>query len=113
MAKARCFHCGRPATLLCDYILGFEKAGTQQIPGYPPHDVIDDDSEMFTCDRPLCDRCATNKGHTFYCGKGGWIQSHDYCRGHAQEGGHEGLRILTRPEAEAMQKQLMAKIYRP
>lgn len=54
-----CFYCGEEATLLCDGLLGWR---------------------MLTCDRPLCENCASQVGVTFASGDDGYMETIDHCR---------------------------------
>jgi hypothetical protein len=65
-----CFHCGKQAAYLCDFILS--------------------EFPYRTCDRALCEQCRTTTGVMFFCqthddgeGKGCEAVSRDYCRKHA------------------------------
>jgi hypothetical protein len=88
---APCFHCGAPATLLCDHVLGVEIGDYQWHKGSlsSPHQgwfpVVTDESRVFTCDRPLCEACATNRGAIFFDGDEAntGVETRDYCREHA------------------------------
>lgn len=88
-----CFHCGERATLLCDGVLGWRRAWYQRQPVSHPRfrdrapaegwwciDTSRDGEEMVTCDRPLCDDCATRAGVTFWCGEDGGVETIDHCR---------------------------------
>lgn len=103
----------RPATLLCDFVIGFEWQGemgdhyrtlvTQSGEPYAKptgeqYRVISRDSVMFTCDRPMCGECATNKGYIHYIGKEGGTDSRDYCP-QCRDTVEVGLRPLSRLEA--------------
>lgn len=111
---APCYHCGGPATLLCDFVIAREKAGEQFKEGTPDspsqhwYPVTTFNSRVFTCDRPLCEACATGGGTLFFCGEAGSIESVDYCRDHA-DGRDFGSPIVTEAEAEAIR----AKLNRP
>lgn len=72
MRKMPCLFCGKPATLLCDGLIGFD---------------ADEDENgrmmncrgMFTCDAPMCQDCATWHGNIFFSGKAGGMETKDYC----------------------------------
>ncbi len=62
----QCQWCNKPATKLCDFVIGKGQAGR-------------------TCDRPLCEDHATNLGNVFYASHeaGHEIDTTDYCPVHA------------------------------
>ncbi|WP_337049984.1 hypothetical protein [Serratia fonticola] len=72
MEKHQCMFCSKPATLLCDGILGYD-ADT------------DEDGHMTavrklqTCDAPLCRACATWRENIFFSGRAGGMETRDYC----------------------------------
>ena len=63
--KETCLFCGKPATLLCDGIIGW--------------DADEDARGIFTCDAPMCRECATWHGNIFFSGKAGGMETRDYC----------------------------------
>ena len=71
-----CLFCGKNVTdLVCDAPIGFEMAGykepvvgtpfTKPVDGYR---YLDRNSEMFTCDLPVCESCRTLGNAIFFCG---------------------------------------------
>src|SRR5438309_290434 len=65
----KCFYCDADGLYLCDFVLGYASGGIER----GTHRVTRD-SEMFTCDRPLCEQHRVNKGHTHFCSRRlGWI----------------------------------------
>ena len=61
-----CFYCGsKRAPLLCDYVIAREADPDN------PRLFKGLEGELFTCDRPLCEGCATRGGTSFCCGRGG------------------------------------------
>lgn len=99
---SKCVHCGVPATHLCDYVLGYAAD--------PSSGRV---SEAFTCDRPLCRSCLTNKGAMFLdwgSPRRGAAITNDYCRDHAEEGRHERGQIITSAQAEAMRERLRFRV---
>lgn len=74
-----CLICGEPATLLCDFVLGFQIVATL------PHPVMDD-SAMWTCDAPLCATHAKHAGNRFFSGSKAveGVESVDYCPVHRE-----------------------------
>jgi hypothetical protein len=99
------------ATLLCDFVIGCYWDGEMQARGpmYPGQSyrvVSRDDAEVFICDRPICQECATHVGMMFAHGKGGsWSESEDHC---PQCAGQErdGLNPISREEAKAARAQM-------
>jgi hypothetical protein len=89
--RSSCYHCGTPATLLCDFILGYEGS-------------VSLDSRVFTCDRPLCRRCADSDDPIFFCGKEGGVVVKDYCKDHAPFD-ERRPRVITEAEAEAIRNR--------
>lgn len=98
----KCSQCGRPADLLCDFIIAREMAGIVKREGQPPHRVVDRDSRHFTCDRPICEACTTKGSPEFYCGKNGFVHVDDYCPEHAGGQQYGDVPILTEAEAVAL-----------
>jgi hypothetical protein len=82
-----CFYCDRPGEYLCDFIL----EARSFVPG-----PLDSAEAVYqgmmnpvavhvrSCDRPLCDAHRVCKGHAFYCGEAGRVESLDFCPGHAR-----------------------------
>ncbi|ELM3737195.1 hypothetical protein RYR42_002694 [Edwardsiella piscicida] len=64
--------CGKPATLLCDGLIGFDA-------DEDANGVIENCRGMFTCDAPMCRACATWHGNIFFSGKAGGMDTKDYC----------------------------------
>ncbi|ELY3855417.1 hypothetical protein AB7360_15000 [Providencia alcalifaciens] len=73
MASNKCMFCGGKATLLCDFLLGF--------------DAEEDESgniitlrKNHTCDAPMCASCSTFHGNLHWRkGRSGGCESIDYC----------------------------------
>ena len=81
--EEKCLYCDRPATQLCDYILGMSGHEIGEVSGplrlgekpYVSHQMVfdnpmGDDAETYTCDAPLCTFHAVKGEITFYCGGG-------------------------------------------
>lgn len=77
MTAKRC-ECGRAAKFLCDELLPDRTAAERST---RIRRVLQ--GESITCDAPLCDRCRTYLGPTFFCGPGGAVDSQDRCPKHA------------------------------
>jgi hypothetical protein len=98
-----CPFCGeRLATLLCDQVIGFEWKGETMPEG---RKVISLDSDMFTCDRPICASCATNTGTIHYSGKVSGFDSRDLCPTCHKAQYDDGMQCVTRSEADAIRNQ--------
>lgn len=70
-AKA-CMFCGAYATLLCDGLIGFDADEDES-------GMMMNCRGMFTCDAPMCRKCATWHGNIFFSGKAGGMETKDYC----------------------------------
>jgi hypothetical protein len=93
-----CFYCGKPATLLCDFILALP------LGGYENGHAVAKIAPMHTCDMPLC------REHAEYRG---WIHikaakrsqsgfdSYDYCLEHRGVSDNHGAGAPTVHEDEA------------
>jgi hypothetical protein len=121
MKKERCAFCGQPATLLCDFVLGFEIKGwtmcnaqaafnadrfEEFVPGKGlPYGNMD--SACFTCDAPLCEACAHHHGLIFFDGdkKHTAIDSRDTCPLHPKEMSPRAP-VITAETAEKIRLQL-------
>jgi len=85
-----CHYCPRPATLLCDgQIAGLSYDGKTFASIFAEHPTRSG-GVILTCDRAICDRCATRAGHVFYDGERGgkrWgeVDTEDYCPGCVRE----------------------------
>lgn len=85
-APSTCHYCGQPAALLCDGVLGYGFAleGTRRVRTM--------ETPVYTCDRPLCARCAADSSPIFMDGtdasgkRWGETDSYDYCPGCEREG---------------------------
>ncbi|MFW0766737.1 hypothetical protein ACN0IV_12945 [Trabulsiella odontotermitis] len=72
MKKESCMFCGAVATLLCDGLIGWD--ADEDVNG-----VIGNCRGMFTCDAPMCRKCATWHNNVFFDGKFRMIDTHDLC----------------------------------
>jgi hypothetical protein len=72
MKKDICMFCGEPATLLCDGIIGWDADENESGQMYECRG-------MFTCDAPMCRRCATWQNNIFFDGKIRMMDTHDLC----------------------------------
>ena len=118
----RCHYCDCPATRLCDFILGMTALCTT-FPEREPMEyrqeeswrVVDaaEGSEVYTCDRPLCDLHAMHAGQVFFDGDD-WAerQDIDYCRDHWGRTSHDSRKFpaITADEATAMQRRLRLRV---
>lgn len=103
-----CICCGKEATLLCDYPLGYQIAGTI------PRAYIDMDSAMFTCDAPLCQACAKHVGNRFFDGvpEVTGVESIDYCPEHSAHGATVDVLPITKLDAEVLRREVFAQLRR-
>lgn len=109
----------RPATLLCDFVIGFLadlptekeerhyslKTGelTSRIPAGTVY--IASEAEMFTCDRPICVECTTCQGSVHYCGKHCEHDTIDLCP-QCKDTEPDGCRPLTREQAASERQEM-------
>lgn len=102
--QQRCTYCEAPATLLCDYVLGWpvfsrDENGKDR----PPH----------TCDLPMCAKCGKRQGvmHVRLSqkvnGRRGFFDSIDHCLEHGNESMYPTKRI-TDAEAERRHREIRA-----
>jgi len=97
-SQMKCFHCGKPATKLCDFTIGY--AIKEYENGHPCVDI----HKRFTCDRPLCDDCATNEGMIFFSGAMGGPDTIDHCKEHAHA--ESWVNPLPEKDLQALQRRL-------
>lgn len=107
-----CYHCGDPATLLCDGILA-RRRGEYVHPPELSHPrfrtttgywAVNPDDPTVTCDRPLCRACARHVGTVFFSPRmGGW-DTRDLCRGCENVSGLDKP-LVTDEEAEAIRRR--------
>lgn len=89
-----CVFCGRAATLLCDFVLGFEIDET-----HTKWPACKSDGECFTCDAPLCEQCRAVAGMTTITGVPTAI---DHCPFHARTRDAYRSKPMTKHEAERL-----------
>ncbi|WP_114500292.1 hypothetical protein [Klebsiella variicola] len=70
--KETCLFCGKPATLLCDGIIGWDADEDE-------NHHLSNARGIFTCDALMCRECATWHGNIFFSGKAGGMETRDYC----------------------------------
>jgi hypothetical protein len=120
-AAEECLFCGQKATLLCDYTIGIEKAGTARGTGGRPYNYATAGgeyspfpdkraSEMFTCDAPMCEKCSTFINCLFL--NPGGAETVDYCKYHAQRTPLTREPVITALEAERERKKIRREIAR-
>lgn len=101
---AKCHHCGEPATKLCDFTIGYAIKGHNK-DGRPYVDM----EKWFTCDRPLCESCATTGGvFSGHGSAGAFRDTIDYCKEHA--GREETINPQTEADLKALQRRLQLRI---
>lgn len=87
-----CFHCGAPATKLCDFHIGqvigeYVRDGSIDVNRWravTTMKCLENGEAFYTCDRPLCDACTTNRGRIFICGEEPTTDTYDHCKDHAK-----------------------------
>lgn len=70
--KEKCLFCGKPATLYCDGIIGWDADEDE-------NHHLSNARGIFTCDAPMCADCGTWHGNIFFSGKAGGMETRDYC----------------------------------
>lgn len=98
----------RPATLLCDYVIGFYWSGEMGLDpktGKEWRVIAREEAEMFTCDRPICRACATIEGSFFASGKSHFTDTTDLCPQCVGSDRSE-LKAISREEAKAERARL-------
>ncbi len=68
--EIKCVFCGKPATKLCDFPLGytgiiFDLPEEEKVFDYQGHDITAD--QLVRCSRPMCDECATHWRDMDFC----------------------------------------------
>lgn len=120
----KCCFCGRTATLLCDFVLGFEIKGWTKCTGqaalnanrfeeFVPGKGLpfgNKDSECFTCDAPMCEDCSYYDGPLFIDGdkKHTAIETIDKCPVH-RELRDTKAPVITAETAEKIRRQLWGR----
>lgn len=81
--------------------MGYRKDGTSY------RVVSSDDSEMFTCDRPMCSECATRTGTMFFPKD---FESIDECHQCVNSGDSRvGINPISREEAISIRRQMWSR----
>lgn len=116
-----CRFCGRPATRLCDFVIGRELSGWSDCTYLQAVLVGRTDEyvhgkglpcaggECFTCDMAMCDHCSVNPGILCGHGPGGAIfDTVDRCPLHDGETGIRA-RVMTAEQARMVRNQIHAR----
>jgi hypothetical protein len=90
----RCFYCEKPASLLCDGVIGWLYGGSNSFPGKEPYPTINTgrrtgnpEKSVFKCDRPLCAAHVQESYPVFYNGEDKCTaDTNDFCPGCVHEG---------------------------
>jgi hypothetical protein len=115
-----CFHCGEPATKLCDFHIG-QVIGEYVRDGHPSQNrwmavtsmaCLEQGRAFHTCDRPLCDACAVHKGNIFICGELGGVETIDRCKEHDSADDSDAP-MLTDKEADSIRRALNIRLTPP
>jgi hypothetical protein len=102
--QQRCFYCNEPATLLCDFHLGWAIGQFVHDANGSSWRAIDTSKPPYTCDLPMCRAHAENRGsmHVRFSqsvnGRRGMFDTIDHCLEHAGQSDVGAPRIL---ESEA------------
>lgn len=116
-----------PATLLCDFLIGFLWSG-EILPSHigitlsdGRHSSIPNPNgdhyrvvegrtpEMFTCDRPICRECAKHIGNIFFSGKDSGVETRDHCPQCSEDTQEEDLNPITKIEATELRKKMWSR----
>jgi hypothetical protein len=99
MSDDTCYYCDSPAEYLCDFVLRWRAIPKVPITNEMTTDeflkaMMSAEPEIETCDRPLCERHRTQKGHYHICDRtkrrlGCQVVTMDYCPGHSVGPGHK------------------------
>lgn len=114
-----CFHCGSPASKLCDFHIGlvvggFTRDGAPEANRWRAVMTAGQAEHFYTCDRALCDACAVNKGRIFVCGAEPFLDTYDYCKDHAAIKGEDYDPVMLLPsEAASIRRELHLKLTPP
>lgn len=116
-----CFDCDAPATKLCDFHIGqaigrYVRDGkyltTNRWRAVTTTQNIEAGVAFYTCDRPLCQGCATVVGKVIACGKQGFTDTFDRCKEHAKIDDGDAP-MITEEEAKALRARLLLKMAPP
>lgn len=108
-----CIVCGKAATRLCDAHIGGEIAGYVRDGSLSDNQFrafVNVDSEMYTCDAPLCAEHAQQIGVTFVCAKSrvnSAIETVDVC-----PGDHPDWKPMTLEESQYLRRKIHADVRR-
>jgi hypothetical protein len=110
--KERCFYCSSPATLLCDFKLGWaagelvrERDGSTWL-------AINGERPPHTCDIPLCREHAEYRGWLHIkAGRDSHFDSYDYCPEHVGMV-DTSAPVMQESEAESLRRVVVANARR-
>ncbi|WP_175787459.1 hypothetical protein [Burkholderia anthina] len=112
MRQQRCTYCSEPATLLCDFKLGWAIGELQRERDGSTWHAIDSARPPHTCDMPMCRAHAENRGgmHVRFRGahgRRGFFDSIDHCLEHAGQS-DAGTPVITDDEASRLRRAVHA-----
>jgi hypothetical protein len=104
----RCFYCSNPATLLCDFKLGWAIGELVRDRSGAPWNAIDGSKPPHTCDMPLCRDHAEYRGWLHIkAGRNSHFDSYDYCPEH-QGMVDTGAPVIQESEADRLRRAVHA-----
>ena len=106
--KERCFYCDRPATLLCDFVLGLPTDGYERSPDGTVY-LVAKIAPMHTCDMPLCRDHAQHRGNIHIKARKpiGGFDTIDHCPEH-RDVPDTGARVIRDEEVEQVRRAVRA-----
>jgi hypothetical protein len=111
--QQRCVYCNEPATLLCDFILGWGIGELVRDRRGPAWNAIDTTRPPHTCDMPMCLAHAEHRG-TMHVrmsrsknGRRGFFDTFDHCLEHAGQS-DTGAPVIPDDEAERLRRAVHA-----
>jgi hypothetical protein len=109
--QQRCFYCDSPATLLCDFHLGFPFGG-YVIGPKGKYAVTTIEKPIYTCDIPLCREHAEYRGWLHInAGRNSRFDSYDYCPEHRGMTDTDAP-VMEESEAERLRRVVQAHAQR-
>lgn len=111
--QQRCCYCNEPATLLCDFKIGWAIGELVRDRRGPAWNAIDTSKPPYTCDLPVCSEHAKRVG-SFHArmsksvnGRRGFFETIDHCIEHAGQG-DAGAPVIPESEAERLRRAVHA-----
>jgi hypothetical protein len=106
--QQRCAYCDKPATLLCDFHLGWPIGGEERRRDGSTY-VVRALALPYTCDLPLCRDHAETRGWVHIKARAplGGFDSYDYCSEHRGQDDH-GAPLIEEHEADRLRRAVHA-----